>query len=130
MRIGILAFLVVALAMSATPRSNAGTLEELNGPYTTNGCAEDEVRTYRDECAKVDDLLRENAQRALKLAGIVVPDCHEDEDYATVHHETRGAREDSHGVTRMCVARDSLVMEAINRLVKDGTLIWEWDLET
>lgn len=58
----------------------------------------------------------------------VEPNCQEDEDWATVHWDTPAAREDSHGVTRMCVPRDQIVMEAIYELVKKGDLVWSWDL--
>ena len=54
--------------------------------------------------------------------------CQEDEDWATVHWETPNAVDDIHGVTRLCVNHEELVMEGINELILDGTLIWEWDL--
>jgi hypothetical protein len=54
--------------------------------------------------------------------------CQEDEDYTAVHYETPGAVDDIHGVTRMCRPVDDIIMDGINELILDGTLIWEWDL--
>ena len=56
------------------------------------------------------------------------PDCEEDESWVAVHYETPNAREDRRGVTRMCRATDDIIMDGINELILDGTLIWEWDI--
>ena len=66
--------------------------------------------------------------RVAESAEWVQPTCEEDEDWATVHYEDPRGVEDPQGVTRACVNHEELVMEGINKLILDGTLIWEWDL--
>ena len=62
------------------------------------------------------------------IAPHLADQCPEDEAWVAVHYDDPRGVDDIHGVTRACVNHEELVMEGINKLILDGTLIWEWDL--
>lgn len=125
-------FTILIWVVQTDDASGSTFLEEVNGPYevTTNGCEVGELLTYEGVCKSLSQVLRENTRASMRIGSVAryIPDCQEDEDYATVHYQDPESVEDVHGVSRKCVNRDTLVMDGINRLILDGTLIWEWDL--
>ncbi len=124
---------VILIGLPQTSNANRReSLESINGPYElpTNGCRVGELKTFQGVCKSLSQVLQENTETSMRIVKVakLIPNCQEDEDYATVNYQDPQGIEDVHGITRKCVSRDTLIIDGINRLILDGTLIWEWDL--